>query len=104
MFVDALPDLPVFYFELVFNYFHEFNRGTFFNIACYSNGTWFREVCLNMKLWLLLSKFLFLDVNTFGLLEGKSYVHSMKVNLVELVLIEVIFKNIMHLSRMQSIN
>lgn len=48
------------------------------------------KVCLNMKLQLLLSKFLFLDVSTLGLLEGKGYVHSMKVNLVRLVLIEVI--------------
>lgn len=50
------------------------------------------KVYLNTQLQLLLSKFLFLDVNTLGLLEGKGYVHSMKVNLVELVLIEVIFK------------
>lgn len=32
-----------FYFELVFDYFHEFNREFFFNIAYYSSETWFRE-------------------------------------------------------------
>lgn len=49
------------------------------------------KVCLNIKLRLLLSEFLFLNVNKLDLLEGKGYVHSMKVNLVELVLIEAIF-------------
>lgn len=50
VFEDALPDFPVFYFKLVFDYFHELNRELSLTLLVTQMEPGLEKVCLNMKL------------------------------------------------------